>query len=168
MRLDGLVARVGGLGDRRGQGGDLAAVALPGVDHQADDVEITADLEAVLHHLVQRAVRQPAVAHPGERVEALGGNPIRRSLVAEEFTPAADPVADALALAVGHRPGSADDVDAVLAGERAGPAAHHVVVAAVPVVAEHASRNRVELLDVAAGLAVAGKPEERRVDVGRS
>src|SRR6476659_3663513 len=73
---------------------------------------------------------------------------------------------DALALAVGHRPGSADDVDAVLTRKGAGPAAHHVVVAAVPVMAEHTAGDGIELLDVAAGLAVAGKAEERRVDIG--
>ena len=32
--------------------------------------------------------------------------------------------------------------------------------------AEHTARDGVQLLDVAAGLAVAGKPEERRIDVG--
>ena len=132
-----------------------------------DDVEVAGHFEPVSEPLMQGAVRQPAVAHPGERVESLCANPIRRAFVAEELAPPADAVADALALAVGHRSGAGDDVDAVFTGEGAGPAAHHVVVAAVAVVAEHACGDLVERFDVAAGLAVAGQAEECGVDVLR-
>jgi len=57
--------------------------------------------------------------------------------------PATDATSGALSFSVRHRPRTADDVDPVLTGQRPGPSADHVVVAAVAVVSEYANRDGV-------------------------
>jgi len=72
----GPVVRTRGVADGGGQGGDGSAVSGPLLDHEADDVEITRDLQSLLEQFIERPASQPAVAHPAERVQTLCRNPI--------------------------------------------------------------------------------------------
>src|SRR5690606_31026194 len=83
------------------------------------------------------------------------------------FAPAAGAGGGAVALAVADGTGAGDDVDAVGAGQRAGPAADHVVVAGVAAVAQDRFGEGLQQRGGVAVFAVGGQAEERMGDVGR-
>ena len=109
---------------------------------------------------MQKSLLQTAIAHARIGVEALHGDPVGRTFIGEGLAPAASARRRALALAVADGAGAGDDVDAVRTGERSRPAADHVVVAAVAVVAEHPRRNRVQARSGEGVFTVRGQAEE--------
>ena len=94
---------------------------------------------------VERPARRAPVAHAREQVHALARDPVGGALVADQLAPAAAARLSARVLAVGHRARAGDDADAIGAGERARPAANHVVAAAIARRVEQRRRHRVEL-----------------------
>jgi hypothetical protein len=141
---DGLREPVSGLrrpvDQRRELAEGVALIRDFAVDERAQ-VEIHADAELLAHETVQGAARSAAVAHACEEVHALAGDPVRRAFLADELAPPTGTGGAPFVLAVGHGACSRDDADAVRAAQRAGPAAHHVVAAAISRRVEHSRRQ---------------------------
>ncbi len=101
-----------------------------------------------------------AVTHARKDVEALHRDPVGRAFIAEDLAPAPGARGLAAALAITDRAGSGDDVDSVLAAERAGPGADHVVAAAIAAMPEQRLRHGIEQRLRRAVFAVGGKTEK--------
>ena len=127
------VAARRGLGNQRRQGRQLAALDLILIIDSAAEVEVQLQSEMAAQDLVERTAHRATVAHARKQIQALARDPVGRAFIAEQLAPAAGTRRTTVELTVGYRAGTGDQVDAILAGEGAGPGAHRVIAAAVAV-----------------------------------
>src|SRR5205085_9597167 len=109
----------------------------------------------------QQSARRTAITHAREEPETFPRDPVRRPFVAEELSPAARPRAAPLIFPVSNGTGAGHHADAILAGERSRPAAHHVVVATMPIGRKRRCRHRIVRRKQRTVLAIGGQADGR-------
>src|ERR1700722_5470518 len=149
--------------DQRRQRRDVAAAGTAiAVDGRAH-VEVGLETEVLPHQVIPRTTRRMAIGHARKQTQGLARHPVGRALVAEQFAPAARARRSPAVLAITDGAGAGDQVDAVLAGDRAAPAARRIIAAAVTSGRERRRRRRVELGEKPAILAIGRQTEEGEI-----
>ena len=111
------IARLRSVRNQRRQACDLGARASAFAIYLRAHVQVAGQVQVVIHDGVQRAFRQPAIAHFRIHIQAAHGDPVGAAFIAQQIAPAAGACAIAEALAIAHRAGAGDQVDAICAGQ---------------------------------------------------